>query len=98
MRGSGGEEGGHDTSVRFQAENKLLLMTHNQNEMRALGRIVANARGRPPESVINEYGEGWRRCWPLPRRASNVSDPYARNGIFPKRAHRKGKGILPIAP
>lgn len=42
--------------VRFQAENKLLLMAYNQRIMRELGRIVANHEGKPVEAVFEEYG------------------------------------------
>ena len=41
--------------VRFQAENKLLLMAYHQTEMRAMGRIVANPDRRPFDQVIAEY-------------------------------------------
>lgn len=81
--------------VRFQAENKLLLMTHNQNEMRALGRIVANARGRPPESVIDEYGERLAKTLaPLPRRASNVNVLMHAMGYFRNELTGKEKAYF----
>jgi uncharacterized protein YbgA (DUF1722 family)/uncharacterized protein YbbK (DUF523 family) len=41
--------------VRFQAENKLLLMAYNQTVMRELGRITANREGKSPDSVIHDY-------------------------------------------
>lgn len=41
--------------VRFQAENKLLLMAYHQTEMRAMGRVVANPDGQSFEQVIAEY-------------------------------------------
>jgi len=41
--------------VRFQAENKLLLMAYHQAELRKLGRIVANHDKRPLEAVLDDY-------------------------------------------
>lgn len=41
--------------VRFQADNKLLLMAYNQTRMRELGRIVANHAGLSPEKVYDAY-------------------------------------------
>lgn len=42
--------------VRFQAENKLLLMAYHQKEMKELGRLVAHASERPIETVVDDYG------------------------------------------
>ena len=41
--------------VKFQAENKFLLMAYNQKEMRIMGRIVANLEKRPVSDVIEDY-------------------------------------------
>jgi uncharacterized protein YbgA (DUF1722 family)/uncharacterized protein YbbK (DUF523 family) len=41
--------------VRFQAENKFLLMAYNQKEFRLMGRIVANHEKKPPSEVYKEY-------------------------------------------
>jgi uncharacterized protein YbgA (DUF1722 family)/uncharacterized protein YbbK (DUF523 family) len=41
--------------VRFQAENKLLLMAYNQSELRVLGRIVANHEKRSTDEVLENY-------------------------------------------
>jgi uncharacterized protein YbgA (DUF1722 family)/uncharacterized protein YbbK (DUF523 family) len=41
--------------VHFQAENKLLLMAYNQNELRILGRIVANHEKRSTDEVLKNY-------------------------------------------
>jgi uncharacterized protein YbgA (DUF1722 family)/uncharacterized protein YbbK (DUF523 family) len=41
--------------VQFQAENKLLLMAYHQAELRAMGRIVANADRRSFEKVVADY-------------------------------------------
>jgi uncharacterized protein YbgA (DUF1722 family)/uncharacterized protein YbbK (DUF523 family) len=41
--------------VSFQARHKLLLMAHHQARMRALGRLVANADGKPFAELVREY-------------------------------------------
>ena len=43
--------------VRFQTENKLLLMAYNQEKMRVLGRIVANPEKKPFGEIIGGYEE-----------------------------------------
>jgi uncharacterized protein YbgA (DUF1722 family)/uncharacterized protein YbbK (DUF523 family) len=60
--------------VRFQAENKLMLMAYHQTELRELGRIVANADRRPFAEVAASY-EG-RLAHALarpPRNTSNIN-------------------------
>ncbi len=51
------ESGAMRDLVRFQAENKLLLMAYSQKELRAMGRIVANPEKEPFERVIARYEE-----------------------------------------
>jgi uncharacterized protein YbgA (DUF1722 family)/uncharacterized protein YbbK (DUF523 family) len=81
--------------VEFQAENKLLLMTHNQNEMRALGRIVANSRRLTVERVIEEYGARLARALsPLPRRAANVNVLMHALGYFSDKLTSKEKAYF----
>jgi uncharacterized protein YbgA (DUF1722 family)/uncharacterized protein YbbK (DUF523 family) len=41
--------------VKFQSENKYLLTAYNQNELRTLGRIVANTENRPVDEIIGSY-------------------------------------------
>jgi len=41
--------------VDFHARNKFLLMAYNQNQLRALGRIVANHPKRPWPEVVAAY-------------------------------------------
>jgi uncharacterized protein YbgA (DUF1722 family) len=43
--------------VKFQANNKYLLMAYSQKEQKVLGRIVANHDKLPVEAVINSYKE-----------------------------------------
>ena len=41
--------------VRYQSDNKYLLMAYNQKELRALGRVVANQQGRPIDEIAQVY-------------------------------------------
>ena len=60
--------------VRFQADNKLLLMSYNQKEMRELGRIAANMDRKPSNEVIAEYGERLHHAFAkVSRRPSNIN-------------------------
>lgn len=43
--------------VQFHAENKYLLMAYHQQELRALGKIVANHEHKPPAEVFRAYEE-----------------------------------------
>jgi uncharacterized protein YbgA (DUF1722 family)/uncharacterized protein YbbK (DUF523 family) len=41
--------------VKFQGDNKYLLMAYNQKELKLLGKIVANHEKRVFEDLINDY-------------------------------------------
>ena len=43
----------------FQAREKLLLMAHDPVRARALDRLVAEAKGREPEALAQEYRAGF---------------------------------------
>jgi uncharacterized protein YbgA (DUF1722 family)/uncharacterized protein YbbK (DUF523 family) len=47
--------------VRFHTAEKLLLLAHDPEAYRALGRLVAAAKGRPRVDVAGGYGEGFMR-------------------------------------
>jgi uncharacterized protein YbgA (DUF1722 family)/uncharacterized protein YbbK (DUF523 family) len=60
--------------VRFQADNKLLLMAYSQKELKALGRIVANADKRPSGQAVTGYEEHLHAALAQPPRcASHVN-------------------------
>lgn len=89
------KEGMMRALVKFQAENKLLLTAHNRNEMRALGRIVANPRMLPVESVIEEYGARLAKALsPLPRRAADVNVLMHAMGYFSDKLTQKEKALF----
>ena len=41
--------------VEFHARHKYLLLSHSDKHLRELGRIVAGAKGKPPEEVKHAY-------------------------------------------
>jgi len=49
------EGGSADALVRFHTDHKLLVMAHSPAAVRALGGIVAAAKGRPRAEVLAEY-------------------------------------------
>lgn len=52
--------------VRFQTENKMLLLAHHQAEARALGRIAANHDHLPFDDLVGEYEPTWRGLYAAP--------------------------------
>ena len=58
--------------VEFHAANKWLLMACHQSELRLMGRIVANAAGRPPAEVLAEYQLHLGRALSRPPRATGI--------------------------
>jgi uncharacterized protein YbgA (DUF1722 family)/uncharacterized protein YbbK (DUF523 family) len=66
--------GGMADLIAFHAEHKLLLMAYHQTEMRALGRLVANAERRPVQEIVRDYAAGFASALTRPpRRASAVN-------------------------
>ena len=41
--------------VKFHTVNKYLLMAHSQEELRVLGKLVANLKGKPKDAILKEY-------------------------------------------
>ncbi len=58
--------------VAFQARHKLLFMAYGQTGLRALGRIVANAKGRPWSEIIADYRDGLLRLFSRPARPTSM--------------------------
>jgi len=72
--------------VRFQTENKSLLMAYNQKEMRILGRIVANHENRPKDEVFVNYQQHlWSAFARSPRFTSNINVLMHAMGHFSKK-------------
>ncbi|MEZ0322118.1 MAG: DUF523 and DUF1722 domain-containing protein [Thermus sp.] len=78
----------------FHARYKLLLMAYSQVAMRALGRLLAEAKGRPFSEVRQAYEEGFLRATRLPYRLGPMADAllhafgYFKKALSPKeKAH-----------
>ncbi len=66
--------------VRFHTAEKLLLLAHEPEGYRELGRIVAKAKGEPRDAVAARYGERFMRAMARPAtvgRQVNVLDHMA---------------------
>jgi uncharacterized protein YbgA (DUF1722 family)/uncharacterized protein YbbK (DUF523 family) len=69
--------------VKFQAENKLLLMAYNQKAMREMGRVVANPEKEDVRRVFDRYGTLLRTALAQsPRRPSAVNVLMHAMGYF----------------
>lgn len=81
--------------VRFQSDNKLLLMACNQVEMRVLGRIVANHEKRPFAEAAAEYQAHFRRALAKPSRStSNINVLMHALGYFSDELNAREKALF----
>ena len=48
--------------VEFQAMNKFLIMAHNQEELKVLGRIVASNKKVKLSEILIDYGKNLNLC------------------------------------
>ncbi|MCK6481384.1 MAG: DUF523 and DUF1722 domain-containing protein [Planctomycetes bacterium] len=81
--------------VRFHTGEKLLLMAHDVEAYRRLGRLVAGAKGRPREEVRAEYLAGYMTALAriaTVRRHANVLEHMA--GYFKDVLDAEGKAEL----
>ena len=61
--------------VEFQAMNKFLIMAHNQEELKVLGRIVASNKKVKLSEILNDYEKNLNICLqykPTTKTHSNV--------------------------
>jgi uncharacterized protein YbgA (DUF1722 family)/uncharacterized protein YbbK (DUF523 family) len=78
--------------VRFQAENKLMLMAYSQKELRALGRIVANHERLPFGEVVAAYEEHFQQALARPPRSNSVVNVFEHAaGYFSKELTKREK-------
>ncbi|GGM91915.1 hypothetical protein GCM10007092_01050 [Thermus composti] len=80
--------------MAFHARYKLLLLAYHPGEARALGRLLAEAKGRPFPEVRRAYEEGFLRATRLPFRLGAMTDAllhafgYFKRALSPKeKAH-----------
>ena len=71
--------------VRFHSAHKFLLMTHSEQKLRALGRIVANADRQSSSRVLESYTTAFQEALqPLPRTTSEINVLMHALGHFKK--------------
>jgi uncharacterized protein YbgA (DUF1722 family)/uncharacterized protein YbbK (DUF523 family) len=71
--------------VRYQTENKLLLMAYSQKELSFLGNTVANRERKPLEEILSDYENHLHRCLEYPsKRTSNINVLMHILGYFSK--------------
>ncbi len=81
--------------VQFQAQNKLLLMTYHQTELRALGRIVANPDKRPFDQVVADYEQHLYSALARPPRCtSHINVLMHALGYFSDELSREEKAFF----
>jgi uncharacterized protein YbgA (DUF1722 family)/uncharacterized protein YbbK (DUF523 family) len=81
--------------VRFQAENKLMLMAYSQKELRALGRIVANHEKLGFAEVAAAYEEHFQSAFARPPRSPSVINVFEHAaGYFSKRLTKREKAYF----
>jgi len=78
--------------VDFQARNKLLFTAYSQTELHAMGRIVAQPKGRPFQEVTTEYQSHlWKALHRPPRRGANENVLTKAAGYFTSKLSKSEK-------
>lgn len=81
--------------VKFQAENKFLLMAYNQKEFRIMGRIVANHEKKPVASVCENYESHLKTALArTPRYTSYINVLMHAMGHFKDKLSRQEKAFF----
>jgi len=78
--------------VRFHAENKLLLMAYNQEELKVMGQIVANHQKKEVDVVFMDYREHLYKALAIPPKyTSNINVMMHALGYFSKKLSSEEK-------
>lgn len=81
--------------VKFQSDNKYLLMANNQKEQKLLGRIVANHDKRPLEALIEDYRDHLGAAFVrLPRYSNYINALLHIFGYFSKNLSLNEKNFI----
>jgi uncharacterized protein YbgA (DUF1722 family)/uncharacterized protein YbbK (DUF523 family) len=90
------EAGGEMRSlVEFHTENKLLLMSYSQKQLKTLGRLVANPEKKPVDEVIREYRVGLEVALDTaPKCGSCINVLMHAMGYFSKQLTSKEKAFF----
>ena len=71
--------------VHYHTVNKLMLMSHNEREMRAMGKIVANHEHRPLAEVVGDYENHLKQALSkTAKKTSNINVIFHAFGHFSK--------------
>ncbi|WP_139491834.1 YbgA family protein [Brevibacillus dissolubilis] len=71
--------------VKFHSDNKYLLMSYNQSELKRLGNIVANHEKLPIQDVYEQYEKGlYHALRRSPRQPTNINTLTHIMGYFSK--------------
>jgi len=82
--------------VDFQARNKLLFTAYSQTELRAMGKIAAQPKGRPLQETIEEYQSHlWKALQRPPWRGANENVLTKAAGYFTNKLSKNDKSIIP---
>jgi uncharacterized protein YbgA (DUF1722 family)/uncharacterized protein YbbK (DUF523 family) len=78
--------------IDFQARNKLLFTAYSQTELQAMGRIVAQPKGRPFQKTITAYQSHlWKALKKPPRRGANENVLTKAAGYFTSKLSKNEK-------
>ena len=81
--------------VGFHSENKLLLKTYNQKELRKLGKIVANQKSKTFAETIRDYEQHFFEALRKPPRCgSNINVLMNAMGYFSNRLSKEEKAFF----
>jgi uncharacterized protein YbgA (DUF1722 family) len=81
--------------VGFHSENKLLLKTYNQKELRKLGKIVANQKSKTFAETIRDYEQHFFEALRKPPRCgSNINVLMNAMGYFSNRLSKEEKSFF----
>jgi uncharacterized protein YbgA (DUF1722 family)/uncharacterized protein YbbK (DUF523 family) len=81
--------------VRFQTENKFMLMAYNQKEFRIMGRIVANRGRNPTAQVYEDYQNHlFKALAKAPRHTSYINVLMHAMGHFSDKLSKEEKSFF----
>jgi len=81
--------------IDFQARNKLLVTAYSQKELHAMGRIVAQPKGKPFQETIEEYQRHlWKALRQPPRRGANENVLTKAAGYFSSKLSKSEKAFF----
>jgi uncharacterized protein YbgA (DUF1722 family) len=81
--------------IDFQSRNKLLFTAYSQKELHAMGRIVAQPKGKPHKEIALEYQNHlWNALKQPPRRGANENVLTKAAGYFTRQLSKNEKTLF----